>query len=165
MQRREFITLLGSAAVEVGEVWCIGHEAARLDKLPRRLHRRQSRAQRQGVDAIHVGGDKRIAADIKCLCLALECIERRHNVLVPTNSGRNRLKPERAGCCLSLAHLQDGKGIADVGYDRQPAQTRDNIAQKFSPLAGDICQLGRQAREIAARSRQTGDQPTAERVI
>ena len=43
----------------------------------------------------------------------------------------------RAAAC-NLAHLQHGIGIADIGHDRQPAKTGDNLAQKFKPLASKI---------------------------
>ena len=74
------------------------------------------------------------------------------------------LEAERAGRCLNLAHLQHGVGIADIGHDRQPAKTGDNLAQEFEPLAGKIGLLDRQAGDVAARSRQTRDEAGADRV-
>ena len=44
---------------------------------------------------------------------------------------------------MSLAHLQDGKGIADIGHDRQPAQIGDNLAQKFKSFGRKIGLLER----------------------
>src|SRR5262249_56457708 len=43
--------------------------------------------------------------------------------------------------------------------DRQMAQTGDNLSQEFEPLAGKIGGLGRQAGDVAARSRQAGTRP------
>jgi hypothetical protein len=63
------------------------------------------------------------------------------------------LEAERAGRCLSLAHLQDSGGSADIGHDRQTAHTRDNLAQEFDSLASKIGDLERQACNIAARAR------------
>ena len=68
---------------------------------------------------------------------------------------RDDFKAERAGRCLNFAHLQHGVGIADIGQDRQPAETGDNLAQKFKSLAGKIGGLDRQAGDVAARSRQS----------
>ena len=54
----------------------------------------------------------------------------------------NDLKAERAGRCLDLAHLQHGGGNADIGQDRQPAETRDNLAQEFESLASKCRSAG-----------------------
>jgi hypothetical protein len=43
-----------------------------------------------------------------------------------------------AGRCLSLAHVQHGAGIADIGQDRQPSQTGDNLPQKFEALRSSV---------------------------
>src|SRR5262249_40767402 len=56
------------------------------------------------------------------------------------------------------AHLQDDGGIIDIGHDRQPAETGDNLAQKFESLGSQIGRLVRQAGDVAARARQTGDE-------
>ena len=74
------------------------------------------------------------------------------------------LEAERAGRCLNLAHLQHGGGIADIGHDRQPAKTGDDLAQKLESLAGKIGCLERQAGDVAARSRQARDETAADRI-
>ena len=70
----------------------------------------------------------------------------------------NGFEAELAGRCLNLAHLQRGGGIADIGDDRQSAQTGDNLAQEFDPLASEFGRLDRQAGHVAARPRQARDQ-------
>src|SRR5262245_8612810 len=45
------------------------------------------------------------------------------------------------------------------------AQTGDNLAQEFEPLAGKIGGLGRQAGDIAARSRQAWYEAGADRIV
>jgi hypothetical protein len=67
--------------------------------------------------------------------------------------------------CLSLLHLQYGDGIAEVGQNRQTAETRDDPAQEFESLAGKIARLERQAGDVAARSCQTGDKAVANRIV
>ena len=57
------------------------------------------------------------------------------------------------------SHLQHGDGIADISHDRQPAETGDNLAQEFQPLAAASRSPGRQAGDVAARPRQARDQP------
>ena len=65
---------------------------------------------------------------------------------------------------LNLTHLQHSSGTVDIGHDRQPAKTGDNLAQKFESLASKIGLLGRQTGDVAARSRQTRDKAGANRV-
>ena len=128
------------------------------------VHRRQSRGERQGVDANPVGGYERVGTDIKRLRAALERLEGGRDILGSPDFECSDLEAERAGRCLNLAHIQHGGGIADIGHDRQPAETGDNLAQKFEALAGKIGGLERQAGDVAARSRQTCDQADADRV-
>src|SRR5262245_24464936 len=45
------------------------------------------------------------------------------------------------------------------------AQTGDNLAQEFEPLAGKIGDLGRQAGDVAARSRQAWYEAGADRIV
>jgi hypothetical protein len=71
------------------------------------------------------------------------------------------LETERAGRRLSLAQLQYGERITDISQDRHSAETWNNLAQEFEPLASNIVRLKRQASDVAARSRQTGDQAVA----
>src|SRR5262249_11663198 len=56
-------------------------------------------------------------------------------------------------------------GIAGIGHDRQMAQTGDNLVQEFEPLAGKIGGLGRQAGDVAARSRQAWYEAGADRIV
>ena len=74
--------------------------------------------------------------DIKCLRAALERLEGRRDILRSPDFERDDLEAERAGRCLDLAHLQHGGGIVDIGHDRQPAETGDDLAQEFESLAG-----------------------------
>ena len=104
------------------------------------------------------------ATDIKRIRAALERLEGGRDILGSPDFECDDFKAERAGRCLNLAHLQHGGGIADIGHDRQPAETGDNLAQKFESLASKIGRLDRQAGDVAARSRQTRDQAGADRV-
>ena len=45
--------------------------------------------------------------------------------------------------------------IADIDQDRQSAETRNNLAQKFEPLTNVVDRLERQAGDVATRPRQT----------
>jgi hypothetical protein len=51
-----------------------------------------------------------------------------------------------------------------IGQDRQPAETGDNLAQKFQSLGRNIELLDRQAGDVATWSRQAGDQAGTGRV-
>ena len=107
---------------------------------------------------------ERVGNDIKCLRAALERLEGGRDILRSPDFECGDIEAKRAGRCLNLAHLQHGVGIADIGHDRQPAETGDNLAQEFEPLASKIGLLDRQAGDVAARSRQARDQAGADRV-
>jgi hypothetical protein len=55
---------------------------------------------------------------------------------------------------LDFADVQGGQGIEAVSQHRQPAETGNDLPQNFEPFADKIGLLGRQAGDIAARSRQ-----------
>ena len=76
--------------------------------------------------------------DIKRVRAALERLEGGRDILGSPDFDCGDLEAERAGRCLNLAHLQHGGGIADIGHDRQPAKTGDNLAQEFESLASKI---------------------------
>ena len=95
----------------------------------------------------------------------LDRLEGRGDVLCSLYSRCDDLKAELAGCGLCLAHLQRGLGKADIGQDRQSAQTGDNLAQKIDLLASKIGVLVRQAGDIATRARQARDEAGPEGVV
>jgi hypothetical protein len=71
---------------------------------------------------------------------------------------------ERASRGLNLTHFQYDLGVANISHDCQPAETGDNLAQEFESLASSIGLLDRHSSDVAARSRQTCDQASADRV-
>ena len=79
------------------------------------------------------------------------------NILCSSDFEGGDLKADRAGRRLNVVHLQHAGGITDVGQDRQPAETGDNLAQEFDSLASKIGLLVGEAGNIAAWSRQTRD--------
>jgi len=100
-----------------------------------------SRAQRRGVDSNPIGVHEPVRTNIKCLRAALERLEAGRDIFWPPNFECADFEAERAGRRLSLAQLQHGEGITDVGQDRQPTETGDNLAQELDPLAGNIVGL------------------------
>src|SRR5947207_287307 len=102
--------------------------------------------------------------NIKCPRAALGRLDGGRDVFGSLDFRSPDLKTERSGSCLNLAHLQYKVGIADIGQDRQPAQTRDNLPQEVEPLASKVSRLVRQASDVAARSCKTRDEVIANRV-
>src|SRR5215831_19852352 len=125
------------------------HQTSRLDGLPIGVARRQSRGQRQGIDADAMGEHERVDTDIKCVCTSIERLEGGYDVFASLDFCCNDLEAERAGRCLDLAHIQHNRGTTDIGQDRQPAETGDNLAQKFESLGRNIGLLERQTGEVA----------------
>src|SRR5215813_14171073 len=107
----------------------------------------------------------RIGSDIKRLRATFERFEGGRDILRSPNFESNNIEANRAGRGLSFAHFQHRGGIAGIGHDRQMAQTGDNLAQEFEPLAGKIGGLGRQAGDVAARSRQAWYEAGADRIV
>src|SRR5262245_22859812 len=101
---------------------------------------------------------------IKRLRAAFERLEGRHDILRSPDLESGEFEAKRSGCRPHLAQLQYGKVIADIAYHRQAAETGDDLAQKFESLARNVCRLDRQASDVAARSRQAGDEFVANRV-
>ena len=54
--------------------------------------------------------------------------------------------------------------IVGIGHDRQSAEAGDDLAQEFEALARKFGRRERQAGDVAARPRQTGDEASAKRV-
>jgi len=71
---------------------------------------------------------------------------------------------ERTSRVLEFAHLQHGRGIANINHNCQPAKSGNNLTQEFDPLAGCIDFLDRQAGDVAARPRQARDEAVSNRI-
>jgi hypothetical protein len=127
----------------------------RVGVLPKTVHRRQSGAQRQGVNSDPIGVYERVATNVKCFRPVLECLEGGCNIFGSPDFERCDLKAEGAGRCLNRAHLVHGPGN-DIGYDRQSTETRDSLAQNIKTLATKFGLLVRQAGDIAARTPGNG---------
>ena len=85
---------------------------------------------------------ERVDAHIECLRVPLSASNAGAISSVSPDFEHHGIEAERAGRRLNLAHLQHGGWIADIGHDRQAAQTRDNLAQEFEPLASQDRPIG-----------------------
>src|SRR5262249_6076238 len=112
---------------------------------------------RQGNDANPVRIYKRIPANVKCIRAALEGVEDGRDILRAPDFERRDLLAQSARCCLYLTHLKYTDGIASISHDRQTAKTRNNFAQQFEPLVGDLGFLERKSGDVPAGPRQTRD--------
>ena len=135
---------------QVRGVSSIGHQTSSFDILPRAVHRRQSRPQRQDVDTNAVGDDERVATDVECVRAGSERVQTGRDILRSLDFRFNGFEPEHAGRCLNLAHIQRGGGIADISDDRQgrirslPAKGRPVLgtdlnrseSRLFTPVCG-----------------------------
>src|SRR5262249_18541206 len=101
---QNLVDIIGGASILVRDAWSIGHQTSRFDVLPQTVHRRQSRAQRQGADANAVGVHKRVGEDKKRLRAALERLERGRNILRSPDFRCGDIEAERGGRYLNLAH-------------------------------------------------------------
>src|SRR5438067_6389231 len=77
---QNLVDIVGGAPVQVRLVWSIGHQTSRFDGLPGGVARRQSRGQRQGIDADAMRVHERVDTDIKCVCTVIERLEGGYDV-------------------------------------------------------------------------------------
>src|SRR6516162_11610849 len=95
---------IGGAAEQVREVWSIGHQTPCFDMLPKTVHRRQARAQRQDIDAKPVAGYERVGHYIECLGAPLERLKGRRDILSTPDFERGDVEAEHLCRCLSLVY-------------------------------------------------------------
>ena len=110
------------------------------------------------MNASAVGYYERVGTDIKCLRSVLERVEAGHDIFCSSDFERGGLEAQGTSRCLHLAHFQHRSRGTDIGQNRQMAKTRDNLAQQFESLASSIGLLQRQASNVSAGSRETGDE-------
>jgi hypothetical protein len=82
-----------------------------------------------------------IVDDIECVGAAFESLEGGRDVLGPPNLQGDHIEAQVPGGRLDLLHVQNATGVADIAQDRQPAEARDDFAQKLEPLSGSVGHL------------------------
>ena len=82
-----------------------------------------------------------IGNNVKRICVALERLKRRRNILRTSDFEPGGFEVEPAGGCLDICQLNDRVVIADIGENGQTAKSRDHLAQKLYTLGGEISGL------------------------
>src|SRR5262245_63931205 len=126
---QDLVDQVAGAPEQVSEAWSVGHQIRRLDVFPSTMHRRQSCGERQSVDSDPVDDYERIGNNTECLRAALERLESRRDVFGSPDLEGGDIEAERARGGLDLAYLQRGGGKVNIDHDRQPVETRHNLAQ------------------------------------
>ena len=72
---------------------------------------------------------ERIPNNIQCLCPTLERLEGGRDVFGSPDFEDGDIETERARSRLNFTHLLHSGRILNIGYYRQPAETRHNLAQ------------------------------------
>src|SRR5436190_307240 len=101
-----------------------------------RSPRRQSRTQRYNRKPVAV--DERVKDDKKRVGAALQRLESGPDILRSRDSRCDEIESERTCGFLRLTNLAHDEGIAAVAHDSQSAEPRDDLPQKFDPLARKI---------------------------
>src|SRR5262249_57892660 len=84
-----------------------------------------------------------------------------HNTLRPRESKDGDVDVERASRGLNFVPLQVRSGCWRW-HECQAAESGDKLAQELQPLGAKLGRLPREARDVAARSRQIWDQAAAD---
>jgi hypothetical protein len=66
---------------------------------------------------------------------------------------------------VPLVYLQHVGAIANIGHNGHSAEAGDKFAKKFDSLASSVGRLLRQARNIAARSREVRDETSTNWIV
>ena len=148
------VNIIGGAPELVRKVYSIGHQASRFDVIAGAVHRQQSSAQRQRINANAVGIYERISWDIKRVRAARERLKRGRNIFGTPNFEDGGIETLNARCLVNSGHVQQVSGIAGIAYNCQSTQTGLSLEQDFDTFGSKICGLARQAGEVAARARQ-----------
>src|SRR5262249_32883127 len=111
-----------------------------------------------------IGFHEPVGTNIKCFRMSLDRLEGGRDIFCAPNFERIKFETEHAGRRLSFAQFHYGEGITDISQDRHSAQTWNNLAQDFDPLAGKLVRLDRQASDIAARPGQAGNKANGQGV-
>ncbi|MGC1745876.1 MAG: hypothetical protein WA754_25440 [Pseudolabrys sp.] len=99
---QNFVDILGCAAEQVRNARPVRHETSRIDVFPQAVHRRQSCAQRQDIDANAVGVGERVGAHVQRLRPGLEPLEGRRDIVGAVDFEPVDLEPKPAGHSLNL---------------------------------------------------------------
>src|SRR5262245_6426795 len=140
---QNLVDVVGGASVQVREVWSIGHESSRFDGLLDDVHRRESRAQCQRVDANPVSVYERVTNNVKGVRAPFERLDGGGDVLRSSDFRSCDFKAECVRRFLNLAHLQHGAAVVYISHDRQPAESGHNLAQQLQAFATGISLLER----------------------
>src|SRR5262245_8904063 len=136
---QNLVDILGRAPEQVGRVCSIGHQASRLDVLPCTVHRRQSRAHSQDIDASPVGVHERVRTNIKCIRAVLERLEGGCDVLRSPDFGCSDLTSVRAVAWASpISNTEAGLPTLATIANRRRSGTTSRKSSRRLPTVSDI---------------------------
>src|SRR5947208_2033589 len=122
------------------------------------------RAKRQSVNAHVIGIYESVSTDIERVRAISERINAGCDIFCVSYFECIGIDAEHTGRYRSFVHLQYGRAIANIAHDRESAEIGNKLAH-FESFVGKVGRLDRQARDIAARSRQTRDEAAAAQPI
>src|SRR5262245_7408671 len=94
----------------------------------------------------------------------LEGFEGGHDVLPPPDFKHGNLQPKRAGRGSHLVHFPRDERVVDIAHERHPTEIWDDLAHECEPIAGNVRGLERQTGDVAAGSREAGNEAAADGV-
>src|SRR5947209_13321486 len=94
---QNLVDIVGGVPEQVREVWSIRHQTSRFDEFLKAVHRRESAAEGQAIDANAVGVYERSRGDIKCLDVTVEPLEGGRDIVGSPDFQRSNLKAEGTG--------------------------------------------------------------------
>jgi hypothetical protein len=122
-------------------------------------------ADRQCGEMFAPADEKSVGADHEAAGLQFEQPgEDRLEIALGAGTENLEVEPQRAGRRLEISRLDFGIGIGSVDERANGCRRRDHAVQQLQSLRLQLRAQCGHAREIAARSVQTGDEPESDRI-
>ena len=155
---------IGRTAPHVGPMRPIRDKTSCFDQFSNTMHGGQSGSQRETIDAAAVSEQQRNGWDVEGVCAAAECFERAVDVISLPDLKCLDFERDGSSCAPNLTNISIGKRIADICQDCQPAQSGNELPEKFDSFTSSFRLQAGQAGDIATWPRKAGDDAAADRI-
>ena len=126
---QNLINKLSGAPELVRLVRSVRHQTSRFNKLAKHVQSRQSFTDGTSVDLGAVRAHDRVHDDIERVRAALNCLKGRRDIVGAPDIHCGDFQTKRSRRRLNLPHFQHGVGRTNIAQDRQPTQSRNDLAQ------------------------------------
>src|SRR5215475_2565394 len=152
------VNVRGSAAVQVGRIRTIGHQAAGLYKLTCTGNERQPILTSQLCDLCSISREQGVVSyedRVRPFCHLKHCFE----LLGIAHSYDLQLDSQGPSCCLGLLHISGTSLIGRAHHNSDPREAGKQLFEQLQLLPRNVCLGVGQPSDVATRVGEAGDQP------